>query len=135
MSTPSGFAALQTRKVGNWSSAWRMGNFVGLKGACKLLEDLPNKLRDHLGLMIRRRKSVGKMSGKRRESVGKTAERVLSFCETNPMVTIPEMAKEIGVSDRSIERHISNLQDWNLLRRVGGRKEGRWEVIQNESHP
>lgn len=45
------------------------------------------------------------------------------------------MAKEIGVSDRSIERHISNLQDWNLLRRVGGRKEGRWEVIQNESHP
>jgi ATP-dependent DNA helicase RecG len=83
----------------------------------------------------KRREDVGKASGKRRESVGKTAERVLSFCETNPMVTIPEMAKEIGVSDRSIERHISNLQDWNLLRRVGGRKEGRWEVIQNESHP
>ena len=78
---------------------------------------------------------VGKASGKRRENVGKTAEKVLALCEANPVVTIAEMAKKIDVSERSIERNISNLQEWNLLRRVGGRKEGRWEVIQNESHP
>ncbi|MDG6224094.1 MAG: DeoR family transcriptional regulator [Candidatus Thermoplasmatota archaeon] len=49
--------------------------------------------------------------------------------EKNDTITIPELASLIGVTERSIERNIQKLQSDGLLRRTGGRKEGRWEII------
>ncbi len=72
---------------------------------------------------------VGKASGKRRESVGKTSEIILDACEKQKHITIPELAKLIGITERSVERNIQKLQAAELLRRVGGRKEGYWEVV------
>jgi ATP-dependent DNA helicase RecG len=69
-------------------------------------------------------------SGKRRESVGKTSGKILDTCRENPSVTIPELAKLIGVTERSVQRNIQNLQRDGLLRRIGGRKEGHWEAIE-----
>ncbi|HPA57065.1 MAG TPA: ATP-binding protein [bacterium] len=74
-------------------------------------------------------KKVGKASGKRRESVGKTSEIILDVCEKQKYITIPELAKLIGITERSVERNIQKLQAAELLRRVGGRKEGYWEVV------
>ena len=68
-------------------------------------------------------------SGKRRENVGKTSGMILVACREKPTITIPELAASIGVTERSIERNIQKLQKDELLRRVGGRKEGRWEVL------
>jgi len=39
------------------------------------------------------------------------------------------MAEKIGITERSIQRNIQKLQTDGLLRRVGGRKEGLWEVV------
>jgi ATP-dependent DNA helicase RecG len=69
------------------------------------------------------------MSGKRRESVGKTAERILETCREKPEMTIPELAQVIGVTERTIERNIRELRQNGLIRRIGGRKEGYWEVV------
>lgn len=44
-------------------------------------------------------------------------------------ITIRELASIVGVSDRSIERNLRNLQKGNLLKRIGGDKGGRWEVV------
>lgn len=74
---------------------------------------------------------VGNLSGKRRESVGITSGKILAACRKNPSITISEMAKLIGVTERSIQRNLRKLQARGLLLRVGGRKEGRWEVIKN----
>ncbi len=71
---------------------------------------------------------VGKASGKRRESIGKTSEKILQAIEKDDTITIPELATLIGVTERSIERNIQKLQSNGLLKRMGGRKEGRWEV-------
>jgi len=73
--------------------------------------------------------SVGKASGKRRESVGKTSSKILEACLENPDITIPEMAQKFAVTERSIQRNIQKLQDAGLLKRAGGRKEGHWEVV------
>jgi ATP-dependent DNA helicase RecG len=45
------------------------------------------------------------------------------------------LANEIGVSSNAIKQHLSKLQSDNLLKRVGGRKDGYWEVlgVKNES--
>lgn len=69
-------------------------------------------------------------SGKRRESVGKTSGMILDACRKNSTITIPEIAALVGVTERSIERNIQKLQANGLLRRVGGRKEGHWEVTE-----
>ncbi len=94
------------------------------------------------------RKTSGKTSGKRRESVGKasektsekmsektsekTSEKILRLARENSQVTIAELAKKTGVTTRSVERNLRNLQDRGALRRVGADKGGHWEVI-NES--
>jgi ATP-dependent DNA helicase RecG len=69
------------------------------------------------------------MSVKRRESVGKTSGKILLEIEKNDRITIPELASLIGVTERSIERNLQKLQSDGFLRRTGGRKEGRWEII------
>ena len=55
---------------------------------------------------------------------------ILEACREKPSVTIPELAEVIGITERSVQRNIQNLQRDGLLRRIGGRKEGRWEVME-----
>lgn len=62
------------------------------------------------------------------DNVGKTSGMILDACRKNSTITIPEIAALVGVTERSIERNIQKLQANGLLLRVGGRKEGHWEV-------
>ena len=73
---------------------------------------------------------TGKAPGKRRESVGQASGKILDACRANGAITIPELAGLIGITERSVERNIQTLRAKGLLRRVGGRKEGRWEVVE-----
>ena len=45
-------------------------------------------------------------------------------------VNLRKLAELLGITERSVQRNIQNLQRDGLLRRVGGRKEGHWEVIE-----
>jgi ATP-dependent DNA helicase RecG len=73
--------------------------------------------------------SENQTAQKRRESVGKASGIILEACRERTYITIPELAVIAGITERSVERNIRKLQEGNLLRRVGGRKEGRWEVL------
>lgn len=61
--------------------------------------------------------------------VGETAWKIVSLMRKSPFVTIPEMAKIIGVADRTVERNIRKLQNNRVVRRVGPAKGGHWEVV------
>lgn len=74
-------------------------------------------------------KTGEKTPGKHRESVGKASGKILDACGANPVITIPEIAAQIGITERSIERNIHKLKADGFLRRIGGRKEGHWEVL------
>ena len=54
---------------------------------------------------------------------------ILDICRKKPSVTIRELALLIGIAERSVQRNIQKLRQDGLLRRIGGRKEGRWEVL------
>ena len=43
--------------------------------------------------------------------------------------TIPEIARKIGVSERTVKSDIADLQSKGFIKREGGRKEGRWVII------
>lgn len=72
---------------------------------------------------------VGKASDKCRKSGGTTSEKIREACREKPSITIAELAETIGVTPRTVERNIRELQSKGLLRRAGGRKEGHWEIL------
>jgi ATP-dependent DNA helicase RecG len=124
--------------------AWSQINFADDRDGCLFTATVYRKPVEELNLMPdapasslergitpeNRRESVVKASGKRRESVSKTSAIILDACRNKSAITIPELAALVGVTERSIERNIQKLQASGLLRRVGGRKEGHWEVIE-----
>ncbi|MBI2266057.1 MAG: winged helix-turn-helix transcriptional regulator [Armatimonadetes bacterium] len=65
-------------------------------------------------------------SGKASE---KTPGRILASLARHRRVTIADLAKVIGVSDRTIERNLKRLQEQGRLRRIGPDKGGHWEVV------
>ncbi len=105
-----------------------------IKDACKQAGRPDPIISEHNGgieieLIKSKLETTAKVSGKRRESVGKTSGMVLAACRENSSITIPEMSHKIGITERSVQRNIQKLQKDGLLRRVGGRKEGYWEVL------
>jgi ATP-dependent DNA helicase RecG len=59
----------------------------------------------------------------------KTSVKILELISTNSQITIPELADEIDVTERSIERNIQKLQQNGKLVRIGPDKGGHWKVI------
>ena len=60
----------------------------------------------------------------------KTSEKIIKLVLSNPYISISELAQEINISTRNIERNLQKLRDSNRIRRVGPDKGGHWEVLQ-----
>ena len=58
-----------------------------------------------------------------------TQKTIVEIIISNPNVTIPEIAKQLGLNPRGIAKHFKVLQDKGVIRRVGPDKGGHWEVI------
>ena len=52
--------------------------------------------------------------------------------ESNPTITLNEIAEQLGKNPRGIDKHIKQLQDQGIIRRVGPAKGGHWEIITSE---
>jgi ATP-dependent DNA helicase RecG len=48
----------------------------------------------------------------------------------NPKVTTQEMADTLGIIRRTVTKHIKNLREQGVIKRVGPDKGGHWEVIE-----
>jgi Fic family protein len=67
----------------------------------------------------------GEMSGK---VSGKTEQALIQALQQTPGVTIPALAAQLGVSSRTIERHLRKLQQQGIVQRIGSAKGGHWQV-------
>lgn len=54
---------------------------------------------------------------------------VLRVVQTNPAATQKQMAVEIGKSERTVKSITVTLQEKGILQRVGGKRDGKWEII------
>ncbi len=54
---------------------------------------------------------------------------LLKVIETRPDITQKQLAIETGLSERTIKRKTVEMQEKGLLRRVNGKRNGRWEII------
>ncbi len=71
----------------------------------------------------------GKSSGK---SSGKTLENTRALLREFPAMTIPDLAQRLQLTERTIQKHIRALKQTELLKRVGSRKSGYWQVTESK---
>ena len=57
-------------------------------------------------------------------------ERIISEIKKNPKITSEELAKIVGISSRKIRDNIKKLKEEGIVKRIGGRKEGYWEITE-----
>lgn len=57
---------------------------------------------------------------------------VLRVVQKKPDVTQKEIAVEIGKSERTVKTITVNLQEKGMLRRVNGKRNGLWEIIEDQ---
>ncbi len=55
--------------------------------------------------------------------------KLLELIGKQPTITKEEMAKHIGISTTAIDKNIKTLKEKGVLERMGGRKEGYWQII------
>ena len=68
----------------------------------------------------------GELSGKTTE---KTTEKILCIIKNNPRVTYRELAEALAMTEDGIYWSVKQLRKQGLLHRIGGRKEGYWQVV------
>ena len=62
------------------------------------------------------------------ESTEKSTEKILSYMKQNPNITIAELCKVTGLSDKGVRKNINKLKECGRLTRVGPDKGGWWKV-------
>ena len=62
--------------------------------------------------------------------INKTEKAVLGILISDPKTTAEEMAVEVGVTKRTIERALVNLKKKGLIERIGYNKSDNWSIIQ-----
>jgi len=64
------------------------------------------------------------------KSALKTSAAIMDAMEEDPKVTVPEIARAISVSTRTVNNHIRRLKEADLIRRVGPAKGGYWKAAE-----
>jgi len=60
----------------------------------------------------------------------RTPDRIIELLKADPQLTLAEVAEEIGMSRRAVERATAKLVSGERLRFVGPRKGGHWETLE-----
>lgn len=58
-----------------------------------------------------------------------TNHAILAAIEQNAKISATEIAMQLGLSARAVEKRIKTLRENNIIRRVGPDKGGYWEII------
>jgi ATP-dependent DNA helicase RecG len=81
----------------------------------------------------------GIASGKLQENFRKTSGKpfpywflILELITLYPNINAEEISKIIGVSERTIYKYYNELQEKGMIERIGGRKEGFWQIIKQK---
>lgn len=62
--------------------------------------------------------------------VNEVSSKILILLRANPKATAQKMAQALGVTDKTIKRHLKELREQGRLQRVGSDKAGHWEVME-----
>ena len=82
------------------------------------------------------RKKFGRSSEEIREKFGTTLnatqQKILLIIERNHQTKAVQIAEELSLSSRAVEKNIKELRDAGIIIHRGSTKNGYWEVISDE---
>ena len=75
-------------------------------------------------------RTIQKANSTTQKELDTTQKKVLNYLTSNPKATRVEVANALGdISEDGVKFIIGKLQQKGLLKRVGGRKHGEWQVL------
>lgn len=72
---------------------------------------------------------IGASSEESSEKPQDLIQAILGAIKVDAKVTAAEIAMQLGVSSRAVEKRIRTLRENGVIRRVGPNKGGSWEII------
>lgn len=64
-----------------------------------------------------------------KESLSPIQRRILEIIRSNKNITQKELSLMVGINEKNTRNNIATLKNKGLLQRIGGRKQGYWEVV------
>ena len=64
-----------------------------------------------------------------RKEITERQQLILNVIKSDDRITVQLMTEKLKVSEKTIRRELSNLQEKGVLVREGGRKSGKWKII------
>lgn len=62
-------------------------------------------------------------------SISEYQRKIISIIRENPSITSRELSLQLDVAERVLNKDLKELQQKKLLKRIGGRKTGYWEIL------
>lgn len=66
--------------------------------------------------------------GKSREKIVKSRDKIVALLSENGKLSATALADKIGISAKSVEKHLANLKADGTIERIGPAKGGYWKV-------
>lgn len=63
------------------------------------------------------------------DGINKNEQLLIEYLRLNPHLSAKELSLKTKIPCRNIQRYISNLKEKGIIRRVGSKKNGYWEII------
>ena len=73
-------------------------------------------------------KGSEKSSEKTPNSSEKSSEKILNLIKNKPTISAAEIAMEIDMSARGVEKQIRKLREAGIIKRIGADRGGYWEI-------
>lgn len=61
--------------------------------------------------------------------VGINENQIVELIQKNPKITALEIAQNLNITSRQVERLISSMKKMKIITREGPRKSGEWKII------
>lgn len=77
------------------------------------------------------RKTTQKTTRKTIQNLTEQQQAILSYLKAHPDATRKEISESLsGITEDGVKYNLARLQELGLLKRVGGRKQGYWQIIE-----
>ena len=79
----------------------------------------------------RKLQKVGEKPQKSREKTAKSRKKIVALLAQDGKLSAAALAKQIGLSAKTIEKHLAKLKADGIIERIGPAKGGYWKVKQH----
>ena len=108
---------------------WPDIDFLDDRGGCIFTVTVYRKTKKGSGKMVVFPKEQVLSQESSEKGSEKSSEKILKLLSATPQMTIIQLANQLGISTRAVEKQIAKLRERGFLKRIGPAKGGYWKVL------